>query len=310
MSSGLQHKLYDHEENPPAGVWEKIAAELDDSALSLSFPSRLHQASAEPPAHVWQQIAAALDEPVLVRDYAEKLTELAIAPPPAAWEKIAQALDSEKIIPQIRPRKISPLYRYAAAAAIIGFLAWGGVRLFNGSSGENTVARQENPAPGIPEVITPGENGIHSFDETIAVSDIAASIEEARNDAALEASKKTFAKLDPATARGKIKNAAGFFFNTASYEPAVTRGFGLMPEETPGIDISNRYIILMTPDGNIIRMSKKLKELICCVSGEEQDKDCIDQMKKWRERLANPSASHSSSNFMDILHLVNSMQEN
>jgi hypothetical protein len=66
----------------------------------------------------------------------------------------------------------------------------------------------------------------------------------------------------------------------------------------------------MTPDGNIIRMSKKLKELICCVSGEEQDKDCIDQMKKWRERLANPSASHSSSNFMDILHLVNSMQEN
>ena len=148
------------------------------------------------------------------------------------------------------------------------------------------------------------------LDENIAVPELTASLEEERNDAALEASKKTFAKLDVAINRSKIKNAADFFFVTDNFEPAGTRGFTIDPLDKPSADITNRYILLMTPDGNIIRMSKKLRELVCCVSGEDQDKDCTDQMKKWRENIGNPSSTHSSSNFIDVLDLVKSMQEN
>ena len=74
--------------------------------------------------------------------------------------------------------------------------------------------------------------------------------------------------------------------------------------------LTDRYIMLMTPDGNIIRMSKKWSDLVCCVSGEEQDADCKDQLKKWQEKMAASSLAPSPGNFMDILSLVNSLDEN
>jgi hypothetical protein len=306
MSSGLQNKMYDFEVPPPVKVWEKIAAELEDSELSKQFPSRLYNIQIVPAAQVWQSIATKLDESAFVNDFANKLSGISIAPPLTAWNKIKPMLDAEHETTIPEHRRLSPLLKYAAAAAIIGFLAWGGVQLFNNKSGDITVAKQETTQPNI----NTETSTINNIDENIAVSDIAASMEEAKNDAALEASKKTYAKLDIAVTRSKIKNATDFFFVADTYEPTGTRGLDFEPEETSAIDISKRYILLLTPDGNIIRMSKKLRELVCCVSGEEQDKDCVDQMKKWREKIANPSATHSSSNFIDILDIVKSMRDN
>ena len=309
MSSGLQHKMYNFEVAPPAGAWEKIAAELDESELAFKYPSTLHNIQVTPPVHIWQSIAIALDEPALVNDYSSKLSGIEVAPPAAVWNKIKTSLDAGHEAAVQERRRISPLLKYAAAAAIIGFLAWGGIQFFNNKSGDSNLAQKETSQSKDNTEATSNNLAAMLADENIAVSDVAASMEEARNDAALEASKKTFAKLDVAATKTKIRNAADFFFAADSYEP-TTRGFKIEPEETPSIDISNRYIVLMTPDGNIIRMSKKLKELVCCVSGEEQDRDCADQMKKWREKLADPCINHSSSNFMDILSLMNSIQDN
>ncbi len=307
MSSRLQNKMYNFEVMPPAAVWEKITAELDESELSQQFPSRLHTIEIVPPVRVWQSIAAALDESVLENDYAEKLTGIQITPPPAVWNKIKTSLNAEGETTISEQRKISPILKYAAAAVITGVLAWGGVQLFTNKSGETAIAKQDTTQPDNNTETAAINNTV---DKNIALSDVTASMEEARNDAALEASKKTFAKLDVAVSRSKIKNAADFFFITDNYEPTGTRGFDIEPIATASADITNRYIMLMTPDGNIIRMSKKLRELVCCVSGEEQDKDCVDQMKKWREKIANPSTTHSSSNFIDILSIVKSMQDN
>ncbi len=306
--------MYSFEVPPPADVWQKIAAELDESELSQQFPSRLYNISVAPASHIWQSIAATLDEPILVSDYSAKLAGIAIVPPAATWTKIKNSLDAghETAIPE--HRRFSPFLKYAAAAAIIVFLAWGGVQLFTNKSGETTVAKKDTTQPNKDTETATINNTVV---ENIAVSDVTASMEEARNDAALEASKKTYAKLDVAASRSKIKNAAGFFFVADDYDytPIGTiRGFDINSKdilpELPSTNIAKRYIMLLTPDGNIIRMSKKLSELVCCVSGEEQDKDCVDQMKKWREKIANPSTTHSSSNFMDILSIVNAMQDN
>jgi hypothetical protein len=308
MSSGLQHKMYNFEVPPPSGVWEKIAAELDESELSNKFPSTLHNIKITPPVHVWQSIAVALDEPALVNDYAAKLGGIEMAPPAAAWNKIKTSLDAEHEAAIPEHRRFAPFLKYAAAAVVIGFLAWGGISLSgNKKSSNNTLVKSQTTVP----AANPTTNNTAIFtDEDMAVTDIAASMEEARNDAALEASKKTFAKLDATVTRSKIKNAANFFFVADDYEPAGTRGFLMEEQETPSMDVSNRYVMLMTPDGNIIRMSKKLKELVCCVSGELQDKDCVDQMKKWRDILGNPSINHSSNSFIDILSLMDCMQDN
>ena len=306
MSSGIKNKMYNLEVMPPAAVWGKITSALDDSALAQKISSRLNTIEVIPPTSVWQSINVSLDEQLLEKEYAEKLTHIHITPPPGSWNKIKLLLYSEAVIATTEKRKISPLLKYAAAAIITGLLAWGGVQLLSADSSKTNVATIDKPSPNS-FTETPVIN--NPLDENIAVPDVTASLEEARNDAALEASKKTFARLDVTARRSKIKNAADFYFVTDNYEPAA-RGFSIDPIAKPAADINNRYIILMTPDGNIIRMSKKLRELVCCVSGEDQDKDCIDQMKKWRENIGNPSSTHSSSNFIDVLDIVKCMQEN
>ncbi len=312
MSSGTSHKMYDYEVSPPQGVWEKIEAELDESELSQKFPAALLNMQVNPPAYTWQKIVSALDEPALVNDYAAKLAGIAIAPPAAAWNKIQSALE-----PQPPQRMIVPWIKYAAAAVIIGFLAWGGVRLLNSTKNNPEIAGNTDNTPSEEHIPTgTGEEAVSIRDGEIAAADMNAAMEEARNDAALEASKKTYAKLDVSNKRTKVKNAADFFFVAEDYEyssTGTTRRVDIYeepPEETPPVDMASRYIVLMTPEGNIIRMSKKLRNLVCCVSGEEVDKDCIDQMKKWREKIASPSAAHTPGNFLDLLHMLNSMQDN
>lgn len=310
MSSGLQDKMYHYEVAPPAAVWNNIAAELDESELSDKYPSRLYHIQIAPPVHVWQSIVATLDEATLIQDYAVKLGGIAVAPPAAIWDKIKTSLDTEHEAAVPEHRKFSPFLKYAAAA-IIGFLAWGGVQLFNNKSGDTTVAKQDTTLPEQNTETATTTKAVSIVNENIAVADVAAALEEARNDAALEASKKTYAKLDVAATNKKIKNAADFYFSSPEeddYHGGVTRGIDIN-QIMPGAELANRYILLMTPDGNIIRMSKKLSDLICCVAGVDQDKDCIDQMKKWREKIADPSAGHSSGNFMDILSLINSLQD-
>lgn len=318
MSSGIENKMYNFEVPPPAGVWERIAAELDESALSKQFPSRLFNSMAIPPPSVWKNIATNLDEPLFVNDYAAKLANIEITPPAAAWIKIKTILDTNQKVITPAGRLFSPFLKYAAAAAIVSFLAWGGIKLVKSNSGSTVTTNQKTKNGVNAETVSPDANVVVT-DENTETPEIALIKEEIRNDAALEASKKTFAKLDVTETRSKIKKAAEFFFVSDDYDytpTGTTRGFDVntttvLPDPPVINNIkANRYIVLLTPDGNIIRMSKKFRDVVCCISGEELDKDCVDQLKKWREKIATPSSIHSSGNFMEILSLLDSMQEN
>ena len=66
----------------------------------------------------------------------------------------------------------------------------------------------------------------------------------------------------------------------------------------------------MTPEGNIIRVSKKLGGMVCCLSGEAEDPACTDQLKKWREKMITSSLGHSGDSFLDLLLLINTEEEN
>jgi hypothetical protein len=301
MNSGSAHKIYNYEVTPPAGVWDKISTSLDESELSSNFPLRLRNYKAVPPPEAWGKIAAVLYGSSFINDYATKLEAIEVTPPLSAWDRIEQALDRDHVNQE--PKKIIPWIRYAAAAAIIGLLAWGGTRLLNNSEGSPALATQEEPVPFTPKntVAAPLVSNNLPAPET-QVS------EEARNNAALEASKKTFARLDSRHST-KIRNAADFYF-AAETDDASTRGIPDFEEqEMEKINTNNRYIVLMTPEGNIIRMSKKLSDLVCCVSGETEEKDCVDQMKKWREKMAYTAAGHSPGNFLEILNLVCSLEQ-
>lgn len=276
MSSQLQNKILNYEVAPPASVWEKIEEALDESELAQEFPSKLYGAE--------------------------------VIPPVSAWNKIATSLDAEHEAAIPEHRRISPLLKYAAAAILIGFLAWGGIQLLNNKSENKKVAKQEVPQPKMDNPSPLDNQNSNTPEENIASADNNISSDEARNDAALEASKKTFAKLDmPPKSRIK-KIAAGYYFASSVGTDNIPE---ILPQDeiNPG-NLSSRYITLMTPEGNIIRMSKKLTDMVCCVSGEDENDECKDQMKKWREKIICSPTCHSTGSFMDIIGLVNALQEN
>lgn len=63
MSSQLQHKLLRYEVQPPDGVWNKIAASLDEN-VSFTLSKKLDQYKEEPSRSVWQNISSQLDHSV------------------------------------------------------------------------------------------------------------------------------------------------------------------------------------------------------------------------------------------------------
>ena len=276
MSTSWQNKILNYGVPPPAGLWKKIEEALDESELAHEFPSRLYH--------------------------------LEVQPPLASWNKIADSLDSKQEPAISERRRIAPIFKYAAAAVVIGLLGWGGMQVFNKQSGNKPVAKQtvQQPEKNIPVPLTEPVEKIPDEINTTAFNNN--SSEEARNDAALEASKKTFAKLDfPVQSRIR-KIASGFSF--ASSLEAENNPVTMTNDEIINCDLSSRYITLMTPEGNIIRMSKKLTDLVCCVSGEDENDDCKDQIKKWREKIVCSPTCHSTGSFMDILGLVDALQDN
>jgi len=276
MTEEWANRMYQYEVKPPSGAWEKIAASLDDSHLSDQFPSLLQNMAVIPPATAWEKISTQLNEDVTVRP---------------------------------KYRRIPAFIRYAAAAVVLALITFGSLQLFkNNNSGKTAnlpVANSEKPVINIdPEIQNHQEE------------------QELRDNKALEESKHTLAALDITPGnRNKIASYHDFNYPVE----AEIEAFAFAPQNTyrdldhadllepvqavnsSTNNMASRYIMLITPDGNIIRMSKKLGDLVCCVSGEEQDADCKTQLNNWRSKIVG-SQSHSTGNFMDILNLVNSLQ--
>src|SRR5882672_6537730 len=110
MSSGSDHKIYNYELTPPQGVWEKIAAELDQSELSSTFPKRLRTFKVVPPVEAWSKIANMLRGTSLEYDYSSRLENAELVPLAAVWNKIQFSLAENKA----PVRRIIPVWvRYA-----------------------------------------------------------------------------------------------------------------------------------------------------------------------------------------------------
>lgn len=311
MSRTIQDKLIQHEVSPPEGVWLNIAAELEEADAGQKLAAKLSNYSIAPPATVWEKINTALDNSVEYESISSKLYNAEAVPPFAAWTNIAAGLDAEKEASVPDRRRLSPVIRFAAAAVVTGIIVMAGFRFFSTGKKQDAIATVDVKNNTAAEAVSHNTEpvAVITNNENTSLTDIDA--EEARNDAALEESKHTFAKLDVNHAK-RSAIAAGFRFSNYT-DPAEASLQGSLTgyEETAPVneDKASRYIVLMTPDGHVIRVSKKLSNMVCCVSGEEADQQCKSQMDKWRKQLACSDASHPG-NFMDILSLLGSLQEN
>ena len=276
--SSLQHKLTNYEVVPPPGVWDKVAAALDESSIENEFPSRLYNLQVSPPANAWTTISSTLHD-----------------------DDTANLPAETKVIPL--KRRTPAFIRYAVAAVLIGAVAVGIIKFTTASPGikQEELAETANSNKAekktIP-VVTPQKNDGN---------------EVKNND--LPVIEKTGAPYTRTEQIAKInlrKNNArtavqASYASDESFNDQYTNPIYAYDNIAP--NIADRYIMLMTPEGNFIRMSKKLSNLVCCVSGEEQDEDCKSQLKKWQEKIADSPFATSPGNFLDILSLVGSLDE-
>lgn len=254
--SSLQNKMNNYEVVPPASVWGKVAAALDESALGNEFPQKLYNAEVAPPATAWDNI-----------------------------ENVLHPADT-KVIPL--KRKTPAFIRYAAAAALIGAVAFGIIQ-FTGGSSKGSLAGANKPDTTKKTTILTDQPG-DQVTASVPKEDMI--LAEAQPAAKTETHKSTTSAASTA-----------LYADNDQYTNPIY-------DYAPVQSLVDRYIMLMTPEGNIIRVSKKLGNMVCCVSGEEQDEDCKSQIKKWQEKLAASPAATSPGNFLDILTLVNSLDEN
>lgn len=299
MSERIRHTLLNHEETPPPEAWGKILTVLTEFDSVKTLREKLETAEITPAPKNWNSILSVLEENTI----AGKLNTFEQKPPSGTWKKIAAGLDAAG--PAIDKTKSIPWMRYAAAAVILVIISLGVMRLIAHPAADGLeTARHEETTP----VSVPTNQEISKEILEELVSQPPAENDEARNDAALEASKKTFAKLDY-PAKKMAREVSGFYFATLNTDPDTRTIHTEVTPLTEGKEAS-RYITLMTPEGNIIRVSKKLGGMVCCISGEAEDPACADQLKKWREKILSSSLGHTADSFMDLLLLVNSTEEN
>ncbi|HEV8284238.1 MAG TPA: hypothetical protein VGQ09_08000 [Chitinophagaceae bacterium] len=310
MSEELKRKLYYYEVNPPEIMWSRIASALDEE-INAEFPQKLYEAELTPPSGVWNKITAALETDIQ-EEYPAKLYNLEVAPPAGAWEKISDALDEEKAIPKIPPkRKIVPFVRYAAAACIIGIIAFSTFKLLNKKTSEQARTGKVIIPQNISPTVTPPESQNSSAQTVPAPS----------NNLPKEVT--VLAKTNAVPKRKPLRQQTGYMTQMADATTGLHNStalnfqqaglLGNIPGSNSLVSDADRYLMFMNPDGYLIRISKKLAEALGCFytnGNSEEYKQCQEQIKKWRDKIAQSSATSSPDNFMDILDIIKSVQDN
>jgi|SRR5436190_12329949 len=259
--------------------------------MSERLQNKIQNYEVTPPPNVWSKIAAALDESEMHHEFPSKLYNAEITPPLTAWDNIKVSLDEQNKTVSIN-RNRSPILRYAIAAGIIGLLALGSIQLFKGKSSDTITANQPDTTKTLNKLVK--QENINQTQEIIS--------QEQKDDNALQASKQTIAKLDVPKKTRKISSyqTEESLFNEFNFASA---------RSSHENNSANRYIAVMTPDCNVVRISKKLDHLVCCVAGDDHGSVCQDQLQEWRQKIASSTIAPSPGNFLDIVSLVSSLQD-
>jgi len=246
---------------------------------------KIQQYEVTPPANAWSQIAAALDEQAQTQELSSKLYNTTVTPPANAWAAIESSLHEEvdeKVIPM--RRKAPAFLKYAAAIIVLAIVGFGIIRLTSGNDNNHTAVAE--PFVSSDSVLPGPEKPSDELAVTLPKED----------SSTIESTPALLASVDKPV-KHVLRNALKVDYASSDEEDYTSSS------------LADRYIMMMTPDGNFIRVSKKLSELVCCVTGEENNEQCNNQIKKWQAKIASAPIAPSPDNFMDILSLVNSLDE-
>jgi len=284
-------KIYDWEVTPPAGAWKAIARELDNLDFENKLSQKLEALEVTPPPAVWSHIAAQLDEVNQENKLSKKLYNTEVTPPPAMWDKISRELDDQEALKVIE-KKLAHLEVQPPAGT------WASIRSALDAPQQKPAATVASMGYGWLKYIAAA-----CFITIISITAYFIFKDESASDNAYTAD--NIRKELPASSTASIKKAAPVPQDAGKAALAGIRtklGNAYVASQERNTELQNRYIILMTPEGNIVRMSKKVSNLADCIAGE--DSSCDEQISQWQKEMANNAAVATPDNFLDMLDIA------
>jgi hypothetical protein len=304
MSDELKKKLYDYEVKPPDGLWNKISGVLDDENVHLA--QKLYDAEFAPQAEIWGKISTELDI-AEIENYPARLYRFEANPPSYGWQKVSDALEETNSIHEVIPkRKISLFIRYAAAACLVGIIAFCTLKFINYQThghliSDKAVVHKNSLPVHVPQ--QPGETlpAVHNN-----LPEEGTLLAQANGPVKSIAQRIRFVK--PQVSGETITDDNSSL--ACDFEQASLNGD--IPGNCPVVSDADRYSTYVNPDGYLIRISKKLGETLGCNythENTEKNDPCESQIKKWSDKISQTPNAPGPDNFMNIVNIIRSVQD-
>ena len=312
MNDGVKRKLYNLEVDPPGKMWSRISAALNDE-VATEISSQLYDLEIKPPVKVWNSVAAALDNGEAL-NFPDKLYHLEVHPPIESWKKISNALDEEKALPRIPVKRKIPYIKYAVAASLLAMVGFGIKWLTAERTGPEIVQSSRTPKT----QVQPKTESHQANPQTTNPTEEPKSV--LTNNLPQEGPREAVA----ATTIAKSTTRRSGNYMTAAYkmpkpEFASSDGFCManLKTDAPGLEpkfseAAYRYIVFENDNCELVRISKKLAEKLGCTISDQNTveyQNCIQQLRKWSEKIAQMNITPSADNFMNIFELLKSTEE-
>ena len=284
MTDPLRNKLNNWEATPPPGTWDSLARELAEYKAEKNLAERLQATENSVPPMVWQAIAS----------------------------QLADASGAKSENPAYRlPVPVRPLYpylfRYGAAAIVIGFLAW--VLFENPFSKPESVTVSVVPAenkspeklqlnPIISAPVIVDENPV--IQEIIAATPLAAGY----------ASNVKYPKREP-------RHAIIRHRNPASSQTEERQVYLNKPPQNAlkALVVQNpdpRYIRITDQNGSAVKLSAKFAPLYYHLSNQGSpgfSESNIPALNKLEQRIRQTAFAPDPANLFDLLRLREILQQ-
>jgi hypothetical protein len=306
MSEELKNKLYNYEVDPPGTTWSRLAEILNDENTSLT--EKLYNLEVTPRSGAWVAVQKELEE-VSAENYDARLYNFEAAPPADTWEKILDGLETEKTTTKIYPaRRFNRFIKYAIAACLLGVIAFAAFQFIKTRTARSVAVVTVLP-PKSPETVKPAEEKNSASPETLISNnlpkeDISKTTKAQRKKTWLQQTGYMTQLTNPIIA--DINSQTSDDFQQAALRGEVPGNCALISETDP-------YMTFMNPEGYLIRISKKLAVTLGCVYANKSSQNtdpCESQISEWRNKIAQSPANSSTDNFMDVLNIIKSTQNN
>lgn len=302
MREEVIKKLYDFEADPPGSVWSNINASLEEE-MNPEFANKIYDAEIPPPATSWNKIVGALGVNT-PDEYQNKLYNIEAEPPPGAWKNISSALDEKG--------RVLSIVKYAVAASLVGVMAFGAYKLLHQKTKDVVgIAKAKPPQKNDSTDNQPGiqKNALAETDPALSnnLPKEGKFTPKASDDGLVKSSRQTGKYIiQTAVPSLATSSASACEFQESSLKGEIPGNCSLVSNSDP-------YLMFMNPNGYLVRISKKLAETLGCfyTNGNSKEyRQCQKQIKKWGEKIAQTATTTSPDNFMNILDVIKSAQDN